>query len=492
MSFRSFKLENPPPNYPWGGLFKWEEGGSFSDKSVIVGNSSCVFRPGAPLKENAMWEKIKSLLPDCRNYGWPNRSAEAEKISYKLQCDRHVCSKDRYIPNAQELKEADDSLLKSYVKHDIDPCLVNFDEIALRKRICEVIGFVKRDASPGVPYAFVASTNGKLLDTYKELIIDCVIDRIRLRNQYSLSQLNDMTPEELVQKGLVDPVRVFVKSEPHKIKKLNEGRVRLIHSVSIVDKIIEMVLIRDLTKLEINNWYRIPSKPGIGFTTEDNDLVYEDVISNKPMCASDVEGWDWNVEKWQIVDDAEMVIKLCNNPSKIWEHQVRIGALIECKSVYQFSDGLMVKNLFEGIVNSGKYKTSSGNSRMRTKLAKLVGADKTIAAGDDAVESFVKDAIEKYKRFGFKIKAYDLVEDSFEFCSRIYSSKGSWPINVGKMVMNLIHNTPRNLFEFRMYMMGFENDLGSHPDFENIMQAVAEVGYFEQAGAQEDLIDTNE
>ena len=153
---------------------------------------------------------------------------------------------------------------------------------------------------------------------------------------------------------------------------------------------------------------------------------------------------------------------------------------------------LMVKNLFEGIVNSGKYKTSSGNSRMRTKLAKLVGADKTIAAGDDAVESFVEDAIEKYKRFGFKIKAYDLVEDSFEFCSRIYSSKGSWPINVGKMVMNLIHNTPRNLFEFRMYMMGFENDLGSHPDFENIMQAVAEVGYFEQAGAQEDLIDTNE
>ena len=443
---------------------------------------------GVPLKENSMWEKCKQLYEPCAEYGWPARTCEAEMISYKLQCDRHVLPEDRKQPTVKELEQANKILLPQYIKHTLPEALTSWERVDLMfDLIEEMMSYVKRDASPGSPYAYVASTNGSLLDQYSDLILDVVHERLMERLMYSTEQLEKMTPEELVDAGLMDPVRIFVKSEPHKKKKLVEGRVRLIHSVSIVDKLIEMVLIRHLTKLEISNWYKIPSKPGIGFTESDNSVVYDDVIHSLPMSGSDVEGWDWNVDKWQILDDAEMCIKLCNNPSVEWERSIRACAILESKSVYQFSNGVLVKNIFEGIVNSGKYKTSSGNSRMRTKLATLIGANKCIAAGDDAVERTVERAREKYAEYGFKIKAYDNVEDQFEFCSRIYTGKGSWPLNAGKMMMNLVHNIPKNDFEFRMYMTGFENDLGTHPEFPFIMQVIRDVGYFELGGAQEEV-----
>lgn len=435
-----------------------------------------------------MWKKCKALYTPCEEYGWPSRTAEAEMLSYKLQCDRHVCSEDRKQPSQAEIDKANLNVLPKYVMHDLPQAMLDWSRVDLiYELIDEMICYVKRDASPGVPYAYVSSTNGELIDKYREMLIEEVYNRMMKRLSYSLENLESMLPEQLVDEGLMDPVRVFVKSEPHKKKKLIEGRVRLIHSVSIVDKLIEMVLIRHLTKLEIANWFRIPSKPGIGFTTDDNNCVYEDIISNLPMSGSDVEGWDWNVDKWQVLDDAEMVIKLCTKSSCEWERSVRSCAILECKSVYQFSNGVLVKNTFEGIVNSGKYKTSSGNSRMRVKLASLVGASKCIAAGDDAVERTVEKAKEKYAEYGFKIKAYEMVEDQFEFCSRIYSAKGSWPLNAGKMLMNLIHNVPKNEFEFRMFMSGFENDLGKHPDFPYIMKVVEDVGYLELGGAQEEL-----
>lgn len=39
-----------------------------------------------------------------------------------------------------------------------------------------------------------------------------------------------------------DPIKVFVKQEPHKRKKLDEGRLRLISSVSLIDTIIDRIL----------------------------------------------------------------------------------------------------------------------------------------------------------------------------------------------------------------------------------------------------------
>jgi hypothetical protein len=183
-----------------------------------------------------------------------------------------------------------------------------------------------------------------------------------------------------------------------------------------------------------------------------------------------------------ILDEAEGVIKLCRNSNPLWELLLRNTAILESASVYQFSDGTLVAPTYEGIVNSGKQKTSRGNSFMRVRVADLVGSRKTIAAGDDCVESYVDNAHIKYAELGLVCKQYDIVDDSFEFCSRFYGPQGSFPLNSEKMVMNLLHTKPKTSLEFGMYMLGFEDQLRSHPDFIKIRELVTLSGYDEVEG----------
>jgi len=452
-----------------------------------VGKSECFFQGAGSTKESAMWCKAKELKPSLGKYGWPSRDAESEKKSFRLQCDRHVTSDSRYQPSEEEIKDSDKRVLHKYLRHLIPDFWHDLCYDSLNEAIEVFKNYLKADSTPGVPYAMMANRNDKLLEAMGSRFNDLVIERISNILNTSEEDIKLMSPEKLVSEGLMDPVRIFVKGENHKLAKLVEGRVRLIHSVSLVDKFIEMLCIRHLCKLEIANWMDIPSKPGIGFSHEDNERVYLDVVSKPGMKSTDIEAWDWNVDEWQILDDAEATIKLCANPTEQWKAVIRRSALMECKSLYQFSDGTLVKCNFNGIVNSGKFKTSRGNSFMRKRLADLVGAEHCNSAGDDTTESGVENGVEKYAKYGFKIKAYDDIIDSFEFCSRIYTKTGSWPVNAEKILMNLLHTTPKNQIEFRMYLAGFINDMQEHPEFNEYLDLIRSVGYFELVGAQEEL-----
>lgn len=369
------------------------------------------------------------------------------------------------------------------MKHVLPDYLKEYNREVWSKHIDSLKDTIKAEASPGVPCAMQGKRNDLYLQSMGERFNDLVLDRVELMLLTSPAELESMSRRQRIDAGFMDPVRVFVKNEPHKALKVQQGRFRLIMSVSLIDKMIEMLLTRHLYKLEILNWRRIPSKPGIGFTDEDNALVYEDIISSGlKMDASDMGGWDWSVKEWMIKDEAENVVKLCVNPNLHWAHLVRAKAELECKTIFQFSDGVMVEPTYPGIVNSGKLKTSRGNSWKRVRLADLVGSRKTIAAGDDCVESHVEGALEKYTAFGVSLKEYVPVDGKFEFCSRIYSSCGSFPINAEKMIMNLLHQEPKSSLEFRMTMIGFQDELSNHPDYEDILRLVEEVGYFEVEG----------
>jgi hypothetical protein len=201
---------------------------------------------------------------------------------------------------------------------------------------------------------------------------DTVLDRLEKILHIPYDVLRQMSRQQRIDFGLVDPVRVFVKNEPHSRSKLNEGRVRLIMSVSLIDKMIEMLISRHVCKLEILNWENIPSKPGIGFTHKNNMSVYRDVIdSGYDMSYADISGWDWGVKQWQILDEAESLIKLCLNPSEDWSKIMLSKAVLESESIYQFSDGLMVMPTFKGIVNSGKLRTSRGTPGCGLELPTL-------------------------------------------------------------------------------------------------------------------------
>lgn len=396
----------------------------------------------------------------------------------KLQTDKFVHKYE--IPSQQEIDSVFSELLPLYERHNLPEWLKGYSRLDWSRQIDEVKKTIKGDASPGVPYSMLSTKNGELMNKLGESLNCEVLDRIERRLMYTREQIQNVTPVERVQLGLMDPVRVFVKNEPHKRSKLNEGRVRLIHSVSLVDKIIEMLLHRHLHKKEIKNWRTIPSKPGIGFTDDDVLSVWLDVDeSGKEMVYTDISGWDFNVKDWlmRVCKDGE--IRLCDNPSAVWVRLLELEPIMESQVVYQFSDGELVVLDFKGIVNSGKYKTSRGNSFMRAFLAFLVGARKVGAAGDDTYEEFVDDAVEKYARYGFKIKDYQRVSNFFEFCSRIYTSDGSFPVNVDKMLMNFLHCSPKTNLERRMLLLQFTDNLKYHPEFPDVMKIVEDLGMME-------------
>jgi hypothetical protein len=416
---------------------------------------------------------------DLGNYAWPPRGSEAEKISFKLQVDAHIT--EFKTPTDEELSNAYEHILPMYPKHTLPDFLSNYNREVWRKQIQQMKTYIKPEASPGVPYSMIANRNDDLFRILGSEFEDIVLDRIEKRLYYSLDVINDMSRQEKIDRGLVDPVRLFVKDEPHKLSKIKEGRVRLIHSVSIVDKMIEMLLSRHICKLEIENWWKIPSKPGIGFTDEMNSLTYDYIMRDLlDMAFADVSGWDMSVKMWMLIAGAELRILACLNPSPVWNHLVTQEPFLEGEPVFQFSDGELVCPDFQGIVTSGKLKTASENSRIRVLLGFLVGGDKMkriAAAGDDTVESYVEDAIAKYLEYGIKIKDYQRVGEGFEFCSRWYEKKGSYPLNVEKMLINILHSEPKDEFETECYLCGFVDQMQHHPKFPCMMRLLEEVGY---------------
>lgn len=382
------------------------------------------------------------------------------------------------------IAQSDLTLLPQYIRHNIPFYLNHFDYDAIDKQIEIYKMFLKPEASPGVPYSRVSLRNDMFLSKVGKRFNDTVIERLLAFHQIGLDNIKSMSRQECIDRGLMDPVRVFVKNEAHKISKIREGRVRLIMSVSIVDKMIEMLLARHLYKDEIANWRYIPSKPGIGFSDLDSQFFYHDVVSRGPQASSDMNGWDWSVQEWMILDEAEAVIKLCDNPSSFWVNLVRVKAWLETRSVYQFSDGTLVAPVYAGIMNSGKFKTSRGNSYQRARAASLIGATRSCCAGDDCIEDYVPNAPEKYSKFGLNCKVYDKIIDQFEFCSRIFTSKGSYPVNIEKMTMNLLHSQPKNIHELRMFLIGFVDEIRNHPDFVTVMDLISRVGYYEVEGPQ--------
>jgi len=428
-----------------------------------------------------MWMRAKEIDPSLADYAWPPRGPEAEKTSFRFQCDRHIT--EFRVPSQEEITESDSRILPLYLKFRNPKFLETYDRVVWSDQIDEMKRHIKPEASPGVPFSQMANRNDQVLEAMGERFNAYVLDRIEALLALRLSEIDEMDRKDCIDAGLMDIVRVFVKNEPHKVEKVRQGRVRLIMSVSLADKMIEMLLIRHLCKLEIANWKEIPSKPGIGFSPEDNDSVFKDIAqSGLPMAKNDMSGYDWSIKEWMIKDEAENRIKLCENPSNVFKKLIRAKAILESKTVFQFSDGTIVTPNYKGIVNSGKFATSRGNSAMRVRMADLVGSRKTIAAGDDCVESFVPGAVQAYSELGMICREYETVGDSFEFCSRVYEAGRSYPVNANKMVMNLLHQEPRNPLEFRMTMIGFEDELGSHPEYRRLLELIEAAGYYEVEG----------
>lgn len=304
-----------------------------------------------------------------------------------------------------------------------------------------------------------------------ELITDLVVKRLDILTKLDCSK---MTPEELVRAGACDPVRVFIKGEPHSTSKVEQSRWRLIFAVSIVDQLVERLLCSAQNKAEIELWHTCPSAPGLSLSSDEALLQLYLMIfklrAGRGLAEADVVGWDWSVKEWELLLEAEMRIQL-GNFNKNAAHLIRNRFACVSRSIYAMPDGSLIEMLIHGIQLSGTYCTSSTNSRLRVLLAMLVGADWAFAMGDDCVEDPVDDAHAKYAALGHALKMYQSRGTSFEFCSLIHTPEGAWPVDGTKTLYRLLEQnsiTPELVAQFKQEMR-------NHPRREEFFASVDRV-----------------
>jgi len=384
-------------------------------------------------------------------------------------------------PSKEELDRVLQKILQKYPHTKYPKSYYGKEFSVEEEEILHHISQVKRDSNAGVPYCHMYENKGDFIDCDSPLLVILVVERLRLLASVPSGLFREKTARELVQEGFCDPVRLFVKQELHKKAKLDEGRTRLISSSSIVDEIVERILFDKQNKKEIENWKTCPSKPGIGFTDEDNEYVLGFFKSFRKLYMSDISGWDWCFQGWMFdfeircreglsgVDPARDVVL-----SRLIRNRMRCLSL----SVYTTSKGELYEQLESGIMNSGSYVTSSTNSRQRVSLAYLAGASEASASGDDCVETSSK--FDLYDRYGMKVKEYEEVSNIVSFCSHIYDldSETVYLDSWEKGLFNLL-NSPPSLELLEQFVHEYRNS----PNMEKMCSMILESGWISNSKA---------
>ncbi|QEM20965.1 ORF2b [Physalis rugose mosaic virus] len=379
-----------------------------------VGRSNCVFREGAKRATSQHVLAAIPYFPEIEQLGWPSRGSVAERDSLLLQA-----SKFRATRAPGNLKEAVDSLLKLYPKSRAKLCFRRGTFLhtdLLKQQIKETAqsSQINKKASPGSPWARLGKTNQEVLSQHFDFLQERVFRRLHKLAGYDTEELMRMTPAELVREGLCDPVRLFVKQEPHTEKKLHERRFRLISSVSLPDQLIERMLFGPQNELEIASWARIPSKPGMGLSESSQaqsiwrELSYHHLSC--PAAEADISGFDWSVQEWELWADLSIRVDLCMDMHDGLRKLMVARFYCFMNSVFQLSNGELFEQKLPGLMKSGSYCTSSTNSRIRCLMGHIIGSPWIIAMGDDSVEGFVENATEKYHSLGHTCKEYSLCE----------------------------------------------------------------------------------
>jgi len=319
-----------------------------------------------------------------------------------------------------------------------------------------------------------------------EYLADLAIERLGIQ-----SMLYDvkLTAFERVLCCMQDPIRLFVKNEGHKLDKRVTGRVRLIHSVSVLDNLLLKLVVKDQQMREISVWEKIPSSPGIGFTQEQVDLFMSHMPSG-PFGHSDMSGWDFSVQFWEIMVVFQLNAllefggKVVVNPfpAALWL-QYQFTSL----SVFLIADGTLVEQIQPGWQKSGADDTSAKNSKTRTLVHRLCGGVWNRAAGDDLVGDPVQDYSTKAAFLGHILRDAKVTQNTFRFCSADWDvSKRTLVHEIAKPLFNFV-TRPRTQCELTQFLLFLRH----HPLERQIRLLLAEEWLGLGNASEEEAVETD-
>jgi hypothetical protein len=301
---------------------------------------------------------------------------------------------------------------------------------------------VALDSTPGFPCSRIANTNKAVLESHGDAIVDKAVERL-----FKIL-LEDVpaSAEEILREDWHDPCTPFIKREPHPSRKSVDGKWRIVSCLSIVDQLVERVILsRAIFSIKLKYPYS-DVVIGIGFTDQMNEEFHSRVRQRigPDVTSTDISGWDRVLGATWLQEAAESVIRSEQSKSPNWQRAVRNHAYMMVRPSFIIPNGtnsLIVTRIRPGGQISGGYQTTAYNGLARVDVSNVAGSDICIAAGDDALESFPRgyDYLSRYEEMGFTVRQEDPAPNSFDFCSHLYTdanpkcaSLTSWPKTVSK------------------------------------------------------------
>lgn len=293
----------------------------------------------------------------------------------------------------------------------------DFDE-NFEKMFQVALGDIEMKSSPGFSVmSHFGTTNGDILKWDGQTV--------DLERAEMLMRVTYYRMTKLVTHPESDPIKVFIKQEPHKISKLEDGRLRLISSVSLTDAMIDRILFMPLANKIKNTYHNTNLMVGWSPVKGGYRQVAQAFIGKRALCI-DKSAWDWTVCRWLLDGVKKLILNLAVNPPLWWVQMVEVRFnLLFSKPTFKFSDGVEIQQPFDGIMKSGCYLTIILNSLSQFLLHALACERTKIdpfetfffAMGDDTVQELLpEDKQSAYMKvlydfgLGLKIKIADVPE----------------------------------------------------------------------------------
>lgn len=246
-----------------------------------------------------------------------------------------------------------------------------------------------------------------------------------------------------------DPIKLFIKQEPHKREKLLEGRLRLISAVSVIDTMVDRMLFQDIFDQVVSTPLRTPV--AIGWTPLGTGTSFLRAHFNGETFDTDKKHWDWTFPWWLLAECYTILVDRPDFPQ--WKKKIAYQRfyMLYRYAVFSFPDGSVVAQKGDGIQKSGCYLTLLLNSlgqwflhalaeeHLNVKVPMVTFGDDVTQASTDRNHDFVKF----YQQLGFVVKSS--VNKDIEFCGfHLFSKSRFLPAYKSKHIFMLRHLTTDN------------------------------------------------
>lgn len=258
-----------------------------------------------------------------------------------------------------------------------------------------------------------------------------------------------------------DPLRVFVKKEPHKMGKIKEGRYRLISAVSLVDAMIDRILFKRF-KTIISEKY-VETGIMIGWTPLQGGYRHIGSLfhGEKVKLMADRSSWDWTFPEWLAKACLDVLLSLCVE-SPLWWRTVVVNRFqsLFYEAKFKFDDGEVIEQQVPGIMKSGCYLTIVLNSLSQMIIHRMAkGRDAFdrpfICLGDDTLQADEDDDyIQRIRDLGFVLKVERNAE--IEFAGFRISLDSFVPAYQDKHIFKLLHLPMDDDLTFKMTMENYQ------------------------------------